>query len=224
MTTYYCYQVDPEYQQSPLWQDYPDSFGCVSCFGNKKEHEIFSSDINPLMKVLKNEPFLFDLDEAENTSVRKDCLNYWFFNSLVDLSSDDVDELTRLIFNDDTRDYARIFSILTGKEYRYYEIKGSSQGEWNYIFWCYEDNPYFDHLSFECEYFNEGMEWQCLNHPTDYDGPFEFEVWAYTHGWLDRDIREELAREIGVEPEDIRLFKFDGYTRTPKYKECVFDK
>lgn len=223
MSKYYAYQVDPEYQESPLWQFYPESFDFVSVFGNRHEREIISSDIAPIMKVLKNDTFIFDFEDSENNQVRRDVLNYWFDNSLLEISSEQIDELSDLIFNEDIRDYARIFSILTGKEYRYYHIRGSSQGDWNWIFWCYEDNPYFDHLAFENEYYNEGKEWQCLDHPIEYEGPFDFEVWIYTHGWLDRDIREEIAREIGVEPSDIVLFEFTGYKRFPEYKEIVFD-
>lgn len=223
MSKYFAYQVDPEYQESPLWQFYPESFEFVSVFGNRYEREIISSDIALIMKVLKNDTFIFDFEDSENNQVRKDVLNYWFDGDLPEISDEQMIQLSDFIGMEDPNMIAAVFSILTGKQYVWYQIKGSCQREWNYIYWCKTDHPHFDHLAFECEYYNEGSEWLCRDRPIECEHPIAYEEFVYTHGWLDRDIREEIAREIGVEPSDIVLFEFTGYKRFPEYKEIVFD-
>lgn len=43
---------------------------------------------------------------------------------------------------------------------------------------------------------------------------------VYTHGWDDDEQKQEIAENIGVEPEDVKLYLFDGWTRTANYKEA----
>ena len=217
MSKYFVYQVDPQYQVSPLWQFYPESFDFISVFGNRHEREIISSDIALIMKVLKNDTFIFDFEDSENNQVRRDVLNYWFDGNLPEISDEQLIQLSDFIGMEDPDMIAAVFSILTGKQYVWYEIKGCSQGDWNYIFWCKTDHPYFDHLSFESEYFNTGSQWEIHNE----DG--ELTYWIYSTWWNNKDIREDIARQIGVESSDVVMFEFDGYKRFPKYKEIVFD-
>lgn len=217
MTKYYCYQVDPEYQESPLYRDYPESVCDVTVFGNRDYREWISSEITLIMKVLRNTSFQCDFDECKDNSERRKVLWEWFGN-LPELSDEDLYALSDCIFNlDDPNQACFVFSRFIGKEYVWYEIRGCCQGEWNYIFWCKTDLPYFDHLKFEVEYFNTGSEWRVE------DGDDNVVEWIYSTRWKMEDVREEIAMELGEAPDQIRLYEFDGYKRTPKYKECVFD-
>ena len=217
MSKYFAYQVDPEYQESPLWQFYPESFDFISVFGNRHEREIISSDIALIMKVLKNDTFIFDFEDSENNQVRRDVLNYWFDGDLPEISDEQMIQLSDFIGMEDPDMIAAVFSILTGKQYVWYEIRGCCQGEWNYLFWCKTDLPYFDHLKFEVEYFNTGSQWEIHNEDRE---PID---WIYSTYWNNKDILEDIARQIGVESSDVVMFEFDGYKRFPKYKEIVFD-
>lgn len=42
---------------------------------------------------------------------------------------------------------------------------------------------------------------------------------VYTHEWNDDEQRREIAENIGVNPGDVTLYLFDGWTKTAKYKE-----
>ena len=42
---------------------------------------------------------------------------------------------------------------------------------------------------------------------------------VYTHEWNDDEQKREIAESIGVDPGDVTLYLFDGWTKTAKYKE-----
>ena len=217
MTKYYCYQVDPEYQESPLDLVYPESVMDVTVFGNRNYREWFSSEIASIMKLLRNDAFLCDYFDCENNIDRRYVLHEWF-GKLPEISDEELHELEDFFGMNNPDMYARIFSILTGKDYRFFEIKGSCQRQWNYLYWSHTDHPHFDWIDFEIQYFNEGSQWVVKEDDED-----EYYYTVYCTHWKEFDIREEIAMQLGIEPADVKLFKFDGYKRTPKYKECVFD-
>lgn len=103
--------------------------------------------------------------------------------------------------------------LVTGEEWNYRELRGCSQGDWNGCYYAVSAWT-LDALNvLEMEYFNIGAEWRL----EDEDG----EDWGniYTHFWTDEENRTEIAKFIGVDPEDVTLYLFDGWTKTAKYKE-----
>lgn len=65
---------------------------------------------------------------------------------------------------------------------------------------------------FEAEYFNTGEEWRVIDEAGE-------ECYYYTHEWNDIYKTRELAENIGCSVQDLTLYAFDGWERTPKYKE-----
>ena len=45
-------------------------------------------------------------------------------------------------------------------------------------------------------------------------------VSVYTHEWKDDERKREIAENIGVYPDEVTLYLFDGWTKTAKYKEA----
>lgn len=64
--------------------------------------------------------------------------------------------------------------------------------------------------AFEVEYFNEGTEWSIQ----DENGEEITSVYTYEYN----QEKEEIAEALGVNTADIVLYRFDGWTKTEKYK------
>ena len=102
----------------------------------------------------------------------------------------------------------RMLSLQYGIKWKVSEIRGYSQGEWQYLF--HPADLTKDTIRYiEDIYFEKGSEW--INEEDEY--PCLYYVPAY------EDTRQFLAAEVGEKPEDITLLAFDGYIQTPKYRE-----
>lgn len=108
---------------------------------------------------------------------------------------------------------AEVLSIITGQKWEYRQISGSCQSEWNYIYYRPEEWTEKALEYFEVEYFNTGDEWRIEDEEGEDFGS------VYTHEWNDDEQKREIAENIGVDPGDVTLYLFDGWTKTAKYKE-----
>ena len=194
---YKAYQIAPEYQESPLRlnDDFADFEG-MEIYGNKDFIRYTSATFD---KVL-------------------DCLDYGDFSDfeskLTGCDAARIDDLcdeygTRKA--NDQRIIAEALSIVTGQEWKYKQISGCCQSDWNDIYYRPDEWTEKALEYFEVEYFNTGEEWRI----EDEEGNEEF---VYTHEWKDDEKKREIAESIGVNPEDITLYFFDGWTKTAKYR------
>ena len=101
----------------------------------------------------------------------------------------------------------RALHIMTGKRYDVLTIRGSSQGDWQNVYYPVDHYTRGALYNLETEYFNTGAEW-IIN--DDYS--------IYTYSWDSDGIRSEIADAANVLPADVVLYEFTGYTRTPEYK------
>ena len=125
------------------------------------------------------------------------------------------------------KDICTALKLMTGKSYNYACIRGVMQSEWQYIY--YPDKIMGESFAkqFEAEYFNTGSEW--IIHEVNDDvnlveldeGSFPTEFIesysAYCYEWSDEEIRKEIASHACCEPSDVVMYKFEGYSRQPKY-------
>lgn len=74
-------------------------------------------------------------------------------------------------------------------------------------------------------YFNNGSAWFCVDaEDAKSDDPKEIMdsdngFWHYSAEWNDEKIRQEIAHNVGCDPEDLKLFPFAGYITTPSWLE-----
>ena len=190
-----AYQVAPEYQESPLYL-FDEATEDLEIYGNRDFERRTSAKFDEVLKCLENGDFSdFEFTGCKAERLEELCNKYGTRGAL------------------DEQIIAEALSIVTGQKWGYRKIYGCCQSDWNYIYYRPEEWTEKALEYFEIEYFNTGDEWSIK----DEDG----EDWGntYTHFWTDEDNRAEIAAIFGVNPEDVNLYLFDGWTRTANYKE-----
>lgn len=192
-----AHQVAPEYQESPL-SLLDECLEGLEIYGNRDYIRRTSATFDEVLECLDYGDF-------------KD-----FESKLTGYDAARIDDLcdeygTRKA--NDQRIIAEALSIVTGQKWEYKQISGSCQSDWNYIY--YRPNEWTPKALeyFEIEYFNIGDEWHIEDEEGDDLGS------VYTHEWDDDEQKREIAENIGVDPDEVTLYLFDGWTKTAKYKE-----
>lgn len=193
-----AYQVAPEYQESPLllFEEVPEG---LEIYGNRDYIRRTSETFDEVLE----------------------CLDYGDLSDLESkLTGCDAARIDNLCDQYGTRGannkaiIAEALSIVTGKKWEYKQISGCCQSDWNYIYYRPDEWTEKALECFEVEYFNTGDDWRIEDEEGDDLGS------VYTHEWDDDEQRREIAENIGVDPGDVTLYLFDGWTKTAKYKEA----
>ena len=213
----YAKQVPPEYQESPLFMSecWPEN---VFVFGNRH----FTSHAERLEDIKQA---LEDISDI--------CNGYSYYGKLSDVmpARDDGREYTRaerltlarLAQNfmeygsgsdDETALLCDVLELITGQEYESATLRGCCQGDWQEIIYPAEYGREWLR-DFETEYFNTGAEWRISENDPESDENY----YIYTHAWNDDGTRAEIAAAAGVDPGDVILYTFTGWSRTPEYME-----
>lgn len=191
-----AYQVAPEHQESPLSLFDEWSEG-LEIYGNRDFERRTSAKFDEVLECLENG----DFSDFEFTGCKADRL----------------EELCNKYYTQSANNEAIIaeaLSIVTGQKWKYKQISGCCQSDWNYIYYRPEEWPEKALEYFEVEYFNTGDEWHIEDEEGDDLG------FVYTHEWNDDEQKREIAENIGVDPDEVTLYLFDGWTRTANYKEA----
>lgn len=115
-----------------------------------------------------------------------------------------------------TYDMVEMLTLMTGLEYCHYQITGCSQGDWQDLFFPKSWGKEYAR-QFEAEYFNTGDEWVIHEGDSIPKSARDIEgYYIYTHS---RSPRVEIAEHEGVEPEDVLMYEFSGWTNTAVYTE-----
>lgn len=212
----YAKQVPPEYQESPLeFGDWPEN---VFIFGNRR----FTDRAGRLEDIKQA------LEEISDICDGLSC-----YNKLSDVfpARDDGREYTRAerlqlvrlaknyteysnSSSDEQEILCDVLEFITGQKYENATIRGCCQGDWQDVIYPAEyGREWLDH--FESEYFNTGSEWRISENDPDGDDCYYF----YSHSWNDDGTREEIAAAAGVNPGDVILYQFTGWSRSPEYME-----
>lgn len=232
----YARQIAPEYQESPLFLGddfFPDN---IAVFGNEEYEEHCPDFIDNIWEVLRQGELA---DVLENIKEWKE----WYKNATEAItdylpsghgrrySTNAIHALKNYVIDFSScpcdREYeilCKVLSIVTGKKWDYQSIKGCSQCEWNYIF--YPVNEWTDEQikAFEIEYFNMGTEWIVDDGEFDpeNDSPLNINgCFVYCTSWSEEGIQKEIADAEGIDPADVVLYAFEGWSRTAQYKEVV---
>lgn len=191
-----AYQVAPEYQESPLLVDEMPELGMEIC-GNTDYRRYTSATFDEVLKCLE----YGDFSDFEFTGYKADRLEE-LCNKYGTRGADDEGII------------AEALSIVTGQKWEYKQISGCCQSDWNYIYYRPEEWTAKALEYFEIEYFNTGEEWRIEDEEGDDMGN------VYTHEWNDDEKKREIAENIGVDPDEVTLYLFDGWIKTAKYREA----
>lgn len=190
------YQVSPEYQESPLslFEEVPEG---LEVYGNSDYIRRTSAIFDEVLECLENGDFSdFELAGWKAERMEELCNKYGACGAL------------------DEQIVSEALSIVTGQKWKYKQISGCCQSDWNYIYYRPEEWTEKALEYFEIEYFNTGDEWRIEDEGGDDLGC------VYTHEWKDDEKKREIAENIGVDPCDVTLYLFDGWTKTAEYKEA----
>lgn len=126
------------------------------------------------------------------------------------------DDVMQEYYHDQYQAICMGLTLMMGKEYHYRQISGCCQSDWNYFF--YPTDLYDDKMVrvVETEYFNTGEEWTVHEANTEPESPNDVQGYSI---YVYDDARKEIAESEGVDPEDVILWTFDGWLRTPKYQQ-----
>ena len=215
----YAKQIDPKYQESTLFLGDGFFSDHIAVFGNQDYEEHCPDFINKVWEVLRQGELA---DVLENIKEWAD----WYKNVTEAIndylppehggrySTNAIHALKKYVIDFSScpcnREYeilCKILSIVTGEKWDYQTIRGCCQGDWNYIFYPVDKWTTEQIKAFEAEYFNTGTEWIIDNGCS-----------IYCTSWNDEEIRKEIACAEGVDPADVVLYWFDGYTKTAKYR------
>lgn len=221
----YAKQVPPEYQETPFYMDeQPEN---VYIFGNRHFRGLNADTIeniennmydaaDELKRLMRGEfapgeysliEILNDFLQAENGREysRADRLKWRALLLAFDAEAITLDDaLTAAL------------ELMSGKEYKFSQICGCCQGDWNNIIYPAEYGREWLN-NFEVEYFNTGAEWRIAEGDPDGDDGYYF----YSHAWSDDGIRAEIATAAGVDPSDVVLYAFDTWSQTGVYREVI---
>ena len=190
-----AYQVAPEYKESPLYL-FDEWLEGLEIYGNKDYKRRTSETFDEVLECLE----CGDFSAFEFTGYK----------------AERMEELCNKYYTQGANNEAIIaeaLSIVTGQKWEYKQISGICQSDWNYIYYRPEEWPEKALEYFEVEYFNTGDEWRIEGEEGDDFGS------VYTHELDDDEQRREIAENIGVNPDEVTLYLFDGWTKTAKYKE-----
>lgn len=229
----YAKQVPPEYQESPLFLGddfFPDDIAvCGNCDYTEHCPEVFERVYNvlsagELAEVLEDrngwKDWYKNITEAITEYLPPEKAKY---------STKDIGKLKKLVLQyaecSSREEYSilcAVLSVVTGQEWSCKIIRGCCQSDWNYIYYPVA-NWSRDALStFETEYFNTGTEWIVHDGDSLPESPEDINGYSiYCHSWNEDGIAKEIADSAGGRPEDVRLWAFDGYMQSPKYREVI---
>ena len=189
-----AFQVAPEYQEAPALEDMFDDSIIIT--GNDRlngwETESYKAVYAALFEGVN------PCEEGEE--------NFDEWERL-------INDSTEQAISDD-KAICKGLELLTGEKWAYTELHGTVQSDWNGCYYMADIWTRVQLSAVEMEYFNMGSEWHIKDEAGEDLGN------TYTHSWDDEENRAEIAAVFGVEPEDVTLYLFDGWTRTAKYKEA----
>lgn len=222
----YARQVPPEYQESPLQlcEEYPEN---VFVFGNPRMIGHRADEIEEIREALEN--IAADIEESGKHPC--DEIDVWetvenYFPARADGKPWVVGNIMLIVKyalelaehphkkRDEYEIIADALELVHDEQFRVCLLRGCCQGDWQY---CIYPAAYGDEFreTFEAEYFNTGTEW--IIHEDD-DAPEEPDDVNGFSMYCTGDPREEIAAEMGVNPDDVVLYEFDGYTRRACWK------
>lgn len=206
-----AYQIPPEEQNSPLIQfdEIPEG---VSVYGNRHYNDHKTDLLNNLPGIFED---IADELEQLRAGEKPHCDLALILEAYTGRDNYTRAERKKWLdiirrweeTDEETGCFLDALQLITGKEYARATIRGCCQGDWQSVIYPAEYGAKWLR-TFEIEYFNLGTEWIIYE-----DGTPDFGIYCVTD-----NPRAEIADVTNTTPEDVELYAFDGWERTPKYK------
>lgn len=223
----YARQINPEYQESPLFfgeEFWPES---ITVAGNRDYKEHWNEDFRKVYDALESGELADVLDDFERyggsewyKSRTTAIMDYLSPVGRERYSTKAIKELCNLIpqyglnRSDDDDILCAVASIVLGKKYGHRTISGCCQRDWNDVFYPVDEWSRKELENFEKEYFNTGSEWMVHDENGEPSDPEDISGWTvYCHDWHDEGIRKEIADAACCAPEDVVMYRI-AKTRT----------
>lgn len=203
-------QVDPEYQDSNFDFDFYEG---IIIDGNRDYISHTTPEYDLIIKYIGNAAYDWDNHTNKGEKISEILRGYGFNNPTgKNWSKIKLHQWREIFEADDPEDDENIIkalNLLTGGNWEYTEIRGYCQGDWQGVY--YDSNKWTNEnlRFFEITYFNLGSEYEC--YPAD--DP-EDTIYIYVYD----DARAEISDYYGVKPDEVNIYQFARYTKTPKYK------
>ena len=228
----YAKQINPAYQESPLFYDnmFPEN---IVVSGNNKyiDHTIPAFDkiiqyFDEMANAWEEANFYYQYNsngEYIKTKKRPDYTisellrDYGFMREDGKPWNNHQKHEWKLLFEDgagadEEETILSCLRLITGKMWECKQIAGCAQGEWNYIYYPVDEWSKAALEAFEAEYFNTGSEWIIDEgdfKPEEND-PDEISGYSiYCASWNEEGIKQEIADFEGVDIDDVILFPFE---------------
>ena len=220
----YAKQIAPEYQESPLFYDeefFPDNIIVTgNCDYNSHTTEEYDKIIQCFEELCEEYESIKDHTSGFYKNATELLQDYFpgkystkkihFFKEILEKYG------TRYYYEGDY--ITDMLELVTGKEWRKSIIRGCCQGDWQEIIYPVNEWTKESIEEFEIMYFNTGSEW--IIHEEEYDPESPEDISGcsvYCISWNEEGIKKELANAAGYDPEEIILYYFSGYTKSPVY-------
>lgn len=235
---YICKQVNPAYQESPIyrdedmWNEMYDRLFLIpteNCYGIRND-------------VLKD--FFNNVEEAANEWYAiKEKSSYRTYDTITEILNDLLcredgkkwntrqahtwKEILDSWDEDEERIVLKALDLYYGGEWDSKQIRGCCQGDWALVYFdsCEWSKESVDAL--EIEYFNLGEEWICSCAPITDEEAEEAteedttdEVWVYVYSWNEEGKRKEIADAIGCNENEVVMFKHCGVVNHSVYSRA----
>lgn len=234
----YARQVNPEYQESPLFLDdesFPEN---IAVCGNRDYKERLPEVFARVRDVLNAGELATELEYiagghtfyAAYTTATEAITAYLPPVHKDKYSTKDIHALKMAVMDyaeagrslDEESALLRALDAVTGKEWACREIHGVCQGDWNQVYYPADEWSPEALAEFEAEYFNTGTEWIIHDGETAPEGPEDIDGFSfYCTEWDDEKTRQRIREERGTAPDDeVILYKWAGYTQIPRYEKA----
>ena len=218
----YARQIDPEFQTSPL--EYDEWYDDIIIDGNSNfksftipEYDNLNESFDNMIEEWSNCSYHSIEDLLRDYEIKPADGTIWMDSELIKWR-EIIEDVNR--YDISKKEFIRVaLELITDSDWKWEFVRGSSQSDWNEC--LYNSKKWTrDGVDWvESAYFNTGTEWIIDDKPETPATPDDINGCSmYLMQWDYNDIRNCIAADNGVAPEDVILYAFDGYTRTPKYK------
>ena len=228
---FYARQVNPEFQEDDLFYTFTNKQGRTELGFNDEIYDnniIIEGNDDYLTYSIREYDNLMKLDslwyEYETLLNPKSNHCYWssfseFFNYYLPksngkkYSNKEIHQWKELMKKNTNEIIEDALKLMTGKSWRKFKMTGYCQRDWQYGYASEEiTDKQLEYVGM-C-YFNTGNEYIVFESREDFKKD-ENGYSMYVDSWQSKEYMADL---LACKPQEISMYDWDGYSKTPKYK------